>query len=267
MDWYYAVGSQRAGPVSDAQLDELVRSGKVSGDTLVWRDGLADWQPLHSVPRDGAMAAPGGRSGIICAGCGRPFPPEDVIKVNQSWICAQCKPLFLQRLREGAVPVGAGIWRSGRKLVTRSETTFPDRCIKCNAPANGFRLRRVLYWMHPLWLLLILINVLILLIVYLIIRKKAILHIGVCETHQVRRKRGLIVGWSSFLAGLALIIYGAFMSSGWTALAGVLLVFIGGISGAVLARLVTPTKINKENVWITGCHPEFLNQFPEWPGV
>lgn len=266
MNWHYAVGNQQTGPVSEAQLDDLVRSGKINQDTLVWHEGMAGWQPLRVARTRGRPPSSGAPSGIICAECGKAFPPTEVIKVNQSWVCAQCKPIFLQRLREGAAPAGGGMWRSGQKLVARSETTLPDRCVKCNAPTDGYRQKRVLYWMHPLWLLLILLNLIILVIVYLIIRKKAVLHIGLCEKHRARRKRGLIVGWGSFMSGIVLIFFGAVLESGWTALTGVLLLLIGGIYGAIIARLITPTKIEKETVWVTGCHRDFLAELPEWPG-
>lgn len=44
MDWYYAENGQQKGPVSDEQLQSLVRDGVVKTETLVWRDGLANWQ-------------------------------------------------------------------------------------------------------------------------------------------------------------------------------------------------------------------------------
>lgn len=46
MTWYYAIGSERKGPVTEAELDQLAAQGKLRSDTLVWRDGMADWKPL-----------------------------------------------------------------------------------------------------------------------------------------------------------------------------------------------------------------------------
>lgn len=49
IEWFYAEGNrQHRGPLEDAQLRELYRSGRIGADTLVWRDGLASWQPLVS---------------------------------------------------------------------------------------------------------------------------------------------------------------------------------------------------------------------------
>ena len=215
----------------------------------------------------GRPPLPGGQGGIVCAECGRVFPLGEVIKLNNSWVCAQCKPIFLQRLSEGAAPSGVSLWRQGRRLVTRSETPFPDRCVKCNAPADGFRLKRVLYWAHPAYLLLLLCNLLILLIVYLIVRKKAVLNIGLCEQHQARRKMGLIIGWTGTLVGFVLVIGAIVIESGWLALMGVAVLLFSWIYGGIRASTVAITKMNKENVvWVRGAHKDFLEQLPEWPG-
>ena len=46
-DWYYSAGNdQRLGPLSTADLIAQFRLGRIGLDTLVWRDGQAQWQPL-----------------------------------------------------------------------------------------------------------------------------------------------------------------------------------------------------------------------------
>lgn len=44
MTWYYAIGSQQQGPVSEEQLQALIKDGVVTGDTRVWREGMTNWQ-------------------------------------------------------------------------------------------------------------------------------------------------------------------------------------------------------------------------------
>ncbi|NDD39714.1 MAG: DUF4339 domain-containing protein, partial [Verrucomicrobia bacterium] len=56
MTWYYAVGQQQQGPVSEEQLQGLVKDGVVTGDTLVWREGMTNWQPYRSL--NASTAAP-----------------------------------------------------------------------------------------------------------------------------------------------------------------------------------------------------------------
>ena len=59
MTWYYAVGNERQGPVDDATLDRLIATGTVTPDTLVWKAGMADWQPLSQArPRITPASAP-----------------------------------------------------------------------------------------------------------------------------------------------------------------------------------------------------------------
>jgi hypothetical protein len=59
MTWYYALGNERQGPIDDAALDRLIATGAVTQDTLVWKAGMADWQPLGQArPRAAAPPPP-----------------------------------------------------------------------------------------------------------------------------------------------------------------------------------------------------------------
>ena len=116
MDWYYAEGQQQRGPVSEAELEGLVKAGTVGSDTLVWREGMENWQAYGQVKG----AAPTGAAGlpvagaIVCSQCGRAFAHDEVIRYGELWVCAACKPIYLQRLKEGAALSGvteyAGFW-------------------------------------------------------------------------------------------------------------------------------------------------------------
>jgi uncharacterized RDD family membrane protein YckC len=107
MNWYYVDQGQQAGPVSDEQLDGMVQSGKIQPDTLVWREGMAAWSPYREA-RGGA--APSGTTTpaaeptpeAVCAECGKIFPIEETIRYGNARVCAGCKPVFLQKLQEGA---------------------------------------------------------------------------------------------------------------------------------------------------------------------
>jgi uncharacterized RDD family membrane protein YckC len=46
--WYYADAQrQRQGPFSPEELAGQFRNGRIALDTLVWREGLSEWQRLH----------------------------------------------------------------------------------------------------------------------------------------------------------------------------------------------------------------------------
>ncbi|MEM8961145.1 MAG: DUF4339 domain-containing protein, partial [Acidobacteriota bacterium] len=42
--WFYAEGRERKGPVERAVLDELASTGRIEPDTLVWTQGMNQWQ-------------------------------------------------------------------------------------------------------------------------------------------------------------------------------------------------------------------------------
>ncbi len=99
MNWYYADGTQQQGPVSEADFAQLVQAGKVTDQTMVWREGMADWQPYGNVKATTAVEPSGS---VVCSECGKMFSPDDVIRYGDRAVCAACKPAFTQKLKEGA---------------------------------------------------------------------------------------------------------------------------------------------------------------------
>lgn len=117
MNWYYADEGKQAGPVTQEQFDELVRSGKIQTDTPVWREGMSDWEPYRDANarfNPAAATASGGTGYVasespeaVCAECGKRFATKDMIRHSGAYICANCKPVFVQKLAEGA-PIQTG---------------------------------------------------------------------------------------------------------------------------------------------------------------
>jgi hypothetical protein len=57
--WHYARDGVQHGPASDAEIHRLLQSGQLRPDDLLWRDGMAQWQPASRVPEFAiAQAAP-----------------------------------------------------------------------------------------------------------------------------------------------------------------------------------------------------------------
>src|SRR6266403_1923603 len=118
MQWFYADAGRQVGPVEETALDELVRAGVVRDDTLVWREGMANWQPHGTVrgvrPPPPMPEAPAGAPTMFCSECGRPFPSSQLVMLGSASVCAQCKPIYMQRMREGGKAIGArlygGVW-------------------------------------------------------------------------------------------------------------------------------------------------------------
>jgi hypothetical protein len=48
-EWYYVQSDQQYGPVSEPELVAMFADARLSPDTLVWTDGLADWTPARDM--------------------------------------------------------------------------------------------------------------------------------------------------------------------------------------------------------------------------
>ncbi len=48
--WFFASQGQQQGPYPEAQLHDLIAKGIVTAATLVWSEGMADWQKAGDIP-------------------------------------------------------------------------------------------------------------------------------------------------------------------------------------------------------------------------
>ncbi len=126
MDWYYYLNQTQTGPVNEKEFNSLVNSGTITGDTLVWHSGLTGWQEYGSlVSPETEQAVVLAEGQVVCSECGGAFAEDDVIKHGDSIICEDCKPIFLQKLKDGAWDKGlhgeyqyGGFWiRVGAKII------------------------------------------------------------------------------------------------------------------------------------------------------
>jgi uncharacterized RDD family membrane protein YckC len=113
MDWFYADSGRQSGPIDDAGLARLVAAGTIRPETLVWRAGMANWQPYQTVaaPPPGPVQTAGGIA--YCSECGKPYPGDELAAFGNVLVCGSCKPLYTQKLREGVVATPmryAGFW-------------------------------------------------------------------------------------------------------------------------------------------------------------
>lgn len=150
MNWYYVdAAGQQAGPVDDAGLETLYSNGTINSETLVWKEGMASWQPYREVRSSGsgglriAAAAPPVASAVaggagaavatgveeaVCSECGGIFPVTDTITIGTTRVCARCKPVAVQKLREGINVETAGTMRYAG-FWTRFAAAFLDGII------------------------------------------------------------------------------------------------------------------------------------------
>jgi len=131
-EWYYARGDEQTGPITEAELENLVALGIITTDTLVWKAGMEEWAPYGEVSViEGPASAPlfddapsptpmlldpGFRA---CHECGRPFPEDDLVAYEDFHVCADCKPVFFQRLRESGTAATLQIASFGSRFVAK----------------------------------------------------------------------------------------------------------------------------------------------------
>ena len=48
--WFLAFDGQQHGPYPEGQLREFIAEGRITADTLVWTEGMADWQKAGDIP-------------------------------------------------------------------------------------------------------------------------------------------------------------------------------------------------------------------------
>jgi uncharacterized RDD family membrane protein YckC len=108
MQWYYAVGDQRHGPVEHAEFERLVSSGAIRSDTLVWRQGMSEWQAYSAVVGGGSTATAVDDGTEVCAVSGKRYPRREMVNYEGKWISAEHRDEYFQRLREGVAQPGEG---------------------------------------------------------------------------------------------------------------------------------------------------------------
>jgi len=250
VNWFYAINDQRHGPVSDGQLDTLFQRGVINLETLVWSKGMADWQTLDQARQQSRIHLAGppetSPTTIPCAVCQGYFPSDEIIRLEAFWVCAQCKPQFLQRMLEGATLVTRQVWRHRRQVVAHTGTTFPDRCIRCNAPTGGRQIKCELHWSPPFRLETS--------------TRRAVVHIAMCARHRAERGR-IVVGCC---LAIVLGVSSFFFASPWFYFVGLTLVASGFVIGGMTGRFVTAIKIENDFVFVKGAGKPFLDSLPEW---
>lgn len=85
MEWFYARGDMQRGPVTESELEDLVKDGIVSAETRVWREGMGDWLPVSAVPEladqyldksDGSNSEDGGLKNFSAESPAVPVPVD-----------------------------------------------------------------------------------------------------------------------------------------------------------------------------------------------
>ena len=135
-----------------------------------------------------------------------PMCAEDVFPGART--CEHCgEPLFGADDRRQSY----GLSRQGKTLVREKDAELPNRCVKSNEPTQR-RLKRSLSWHHPALILLVFAGVLIYVIVALVMRKQATIHIGLSDAWFQKRRRTILISWGIVLLSIGLFAIGITMT-------------------------------------------------------
>lgn len=50
VEYYAVIDAKQAGPLTEENLQQLARSGKLTTDTLMWHRGLSGWRRAEDIP-------------------------------------------------------------------------------------------------------------------------------------------------------------------------------------------------------------------------
>jgi len=156
---------------------------------------------------------------------------------------------------------GTALHREGQMVVVPAQgASLPPRCVRCNQPALR-RLVRRLYWHHPALYLLLFVGVCFYLIPALIVRKKAVVEVGLCDAHHQRRMLGLLLVWLGLIVGLSITI-ATIEDYPLLGILGLLVMLVLPIAGLLMAQVVTATRIDDHQAWLKTGRP-FLESIRE----
>ena len=262
--WYYLGQDQKQqGPVDEAHFQQLVLAGTIAPTTLVWKDGMPNWQPFGTsapaIPPFPGVAA-------TCQICGKPVGADNLIELAGIRTCAECKPKAVQSLSEGGQLAASAIWRDGKKIVALDGTHFPARCVKCNQATSEPALKRKLYWHNPAFYLFLFVQVILYIIVAMLVRKRATVEIHLCREHLDRRRNFMIGVWVSLVLGFGALVWGIAESTGLMAIIGGVLLVVAVTLGLFGVRPLATVKIRDKTVWLKGAGKDFLDSLPSWNG-
>ncbi|HJZ85540.1 MAG TPA: hypothetical protein VKN99_10235 [Polyangia bacterium] len=160
--------------------------------------------------------------------------------------------------------------RLGADLVVEKNAPLPPICVKCARRDDLTRRAKTFIWTPPWVYILIFVNLLVLIIVALIVRKRGALALPLCRLCNARWRNGQIWAGLSVLGLIALIVGGIVLGAGlkepWLMAAGL----FAGVMAAVFInilvvrpRLLRAKKVDDRLITLTGLHPDAVSAIVE----
>ena len=237
MQWYYADGDERIGPVVETEIQALIATGKIRTDTLVWHAKLDGWKTAVSVGLFGEEQAAAAR---VASSVSSVIDP------------ASDAP---------------NVMRQGSKIVIpKHGAIFPARCVKTNEPVAEEDVKKETYYRCARWVALwILLSLLVTIILYLVLRKKVPVNVPISAVGRasVRKHKRNIIALLVFGIALVVVDFSIPKAMGWSAL-GLLIVLGSLIYAGVRGTALRIVKMEENHVWLKGACPAFLETLPPY---
>lgn len=159
------------------------------------------------------------------------------------------------------VPVGTAVRCrvDGKYLVVADGASLPHRCIKTNQPVDSDDMQTVtVSYCSPVMALLIFLSAFLLLIVFLLARRRIYVNVGLTKEVRQKLRRGKIAN-----TVVAIVIFLALPFSGAMGSDVMMLVALGLFIASVVYlifghRTVAAAKYRNGEYWLTGVSREFL---------
>jgi uncharacterized RDD family membrane protein YckC len=115
MSWFYMEKGERQGPVEEAELLVLIADDRVAPESMLFQNGMETWRRLDALQGEGFFEPPPEPilNGKACSFCGKTFLSDELLQNAEAAACLDCKPHFVQLLKEGGLAGDqkfAGFW-------------------------------------------------------------------------------------------------------------------------------------------------------------
>lgn len=146
-------------------------------------------------------------------------------------------------------------------LFVRTDTQLPAICVETGEPVEPRDMKTKTFVWTPAWLLILLfLNLLILLLVYLFVKRPCKVTFGLQPDLRAKYRQRILIKCVAIIGSVAILVGAAIIESGAGMLFGILCLFVSLIY-LFIGRPKFKIASHNEGVFgFKGCSPEFLRQ-------
>jgi hypothetical protein len=183
-------------------------------------------------------------------------PKCGLVNFKSATNCKRCNLVF----EFGADPVNGDVeaWRDSNHLVLKSDSSLPDRCMKCNTSTDITQKAHKLAYLPKHNFLLLLVG--------FIHYKTMMVPLGLCPEHDSNRKKSVAAMVVMIILGLSGFFGDYAVDSMFLMFSGFVVFAAGFIVGTIQGSPVAIEKLDGQYMWLKGPGREYLAGLPAWTG-